>query len=54
MCVACSGQQPNTKSLKKIPKGVVKNFPMELMHATIDDWLNRLKACATAKGSHFE
>lgn len=51
---ACSKRHDNLESLKQSIRLAVKNFPMERVRASIDNWPQRLKDCIAANGDHFE
>ncbi|KAG6450211.1 hypothetical protein O3G_MSEX006429 [Manduca sexta] len=51
---ACSKRHDNLESLKQSIRLAVKNFPMERVRASIDNWPHRLKDCIAANGDHFE
>jgi transposase len=51
---ACSKRHDNLESLKQTIRLAVKNFPMERVRASIDNWPQRLKDCIAANGDHFE
>jgi hypothetical protein len=42
------------ESLKQSIRLAVKNFPMERVRASIDNWPQRLKDCIAANRDHFE
>jgi transposase len=50
----CSKRPDNLESLKQSIRLAVKNFPMERVRASIDNWPQRLKDCIAANGDHFE
>lgn len=52
--IVCKKRHPTISSLKRSLLAAVADFPMETMRAAIDEWPERLRACVSAKGGHFE
>lgn len=51
---ACAKRHTNLESLKKAIIKTVADVDMNVVRAAIDAWPQRLKACVSAKGGHFE
>ena len=50
----CSKRHDNLESLKQSIRLAVKNFPMEKLRASIDNWPQSLKDCIAVNGDHFD
>jgi hypothetical protein len=51
---ACQKQHNNLESLKKSLVKAAAEISLEMVHATVAEWLEHLKACVKAEGGHFE
>jgi hypothetical protein len=52
--MACRKRHNNLDSLKRSLVRTAAEIPLEMVHATTAEWLEHLKACIGAEGSHFE
>ncbi|CAH2090547.1 unnamed protein product [Euphydryas editha] len=50
--MASSNCHDNLESLKQTRRLAVRNFPMEKVRASIDNWLQSLKECIAANADH--
>jgi hypothetical protein len=52
--MACQKRHNNLDSLKRSLVKAVAEILLEMVHAVIAEWLERLKACIEVEGSNFE
>ena len=52
--IVCKRRHPTIGSLKRSLLSAVVDFPMGVVRSAIDEWPQRLRACISAKGDHFE
>ena len=52
--MACQKRQNNLDSLTRSLVKAAAEIPLKMVHATIAEWPEGLKACVGAQGSHFE
>jgi len=52
--MACQKHHNNLDSLKRPLVKAAAEIPLEKVRAAIAEWLESLKACIWADGSHFE
>jgi hypothetical protein len=52
--MACQKHHNNLDRLKRFLMKAAADIPLETMRAVIAEWLEHLKSCIGAEGSHFE
>ena len=52
--MACKKRHSNIESLKRSLQKATADFPVDVLHNSINEWPQRLKDCVYASGCHFE
>ena len=52
--MACKKRHHNIESLKQSLQKAAADFPVDVLHDSIDEWPQRLKDCVSANDGHFE
>ncbi len=52
--ITCAKPHKSVDRLKKAITKAVKNFPIDAIRTSIDDWPERLCKCIAVQGGHFE
>ena len=50
----CKKRHPSIESLKRSVRKAAADFPVHVLHNSIDEWPQRLNDCARANVGHFE
>ena len=50
----CKNKHPVIESLKRSLRKAAVDFPVDVIHNSIDEWAQKLKDCVHATGGHFD